>query len=116
MTKSYQPRPQAVRASQDLGQALRAFRRAKGLTQAQLGRLAGLQAHHVSMIETGATNPTASTIFGLLAALDLDCVLTQRGIPLDGPPRTIEDIFDDNFPSTFGKARGTVDPDIDLKS
>ncbi|PHP26245.1 helix-turn-helix domain-containing protein [Limimaricola cinnabarinus] len=117
MPESYHSRPQPVRYPTELGQALRTVRKAKGMTQAELGALSGIRAHHISMIETGTTKPTASTIFELLAALDLDCVLTQRGHPLGGPPLSIEGIFtedDDDFPTSFRKARGTVDPDIDL--
>ena len=88
--------PRKVRSVDDLGHALRAARKARGLTQGALAKTSGLQAHHISSIETGATKPTAATIFILLAALDLDCVLAPRGTGGTGTgdtPAGIEDIF-----------------------
>lgn len=86
--------PRKVRSVDDLGHALRAARKARGLTQGALAKTSGLQAHHISSIETGATKPTAATIFILLAALDLDCVLAPRGAGGTGDtPADIEDIF-----------------------
>ncbi|WP_347311658.1 helix-turn-helix domain-containing protein [Defluviimonas sp. SAOS-178_SWC] len=86
-------RPAAVRSVKELGHALRNARKAKKLTQADLARRSGLRAHHISSIETGATNPTAPTLFALLAALDLDCIILPRGQSLHGNPPGIEDIF-----------------------
>ena len=63
------------------------------MTQGELARIAGLQAHHISMIETGTTKPTAATIFIMLSALDLDCVLSPRGSLDADKPSGIEDIF-----------------------
>lgn len=123
MSQSYQPHPRPVRSPAELGQAIRAIRQAKGMTQAELGALSSLRAHHISMIETGATSPTAPTIFELLAALDLQCLLTHSGHPLGGPPSSIEGIFadyyddeDNGFPTAFRDARGTVDPEADLET
>ncbi|WP_245155769.1 helix-turn-helix domain-containing protein [Paracoccus ravus] len=67
-----------IRTVSELGQALRQARRAKGLTQVELAALAGIQPHHISNIENGATNPTASTILTLLAALELDWQFNTR--------------------------------------
>jgi len=89
----YQFRERDVRSVNELGHALRAARKAKGLTQGELARIACLRAHHISMIETGSTKPTSATIFILLAALDLDCVLSPRGSRIDGRSSNIEDIF-----------------------
>jgi HTH-type transcriptional regulator/antitoxin HipB len=91
MTQTFTPR--TVRSVDELGHALRAARKARGLTQAELARIAGLRAHHISMIETGTTKPTAATVFILLSALDLDCVLAPRGSDAAGRSLDIEDIF-----------------------
>lgn len=85
--------PRKVRSVEELGHALRAARKAKGLTQGELARITGLRAHHISMIETGTTKPTAATIFILLSALDLDCVLSSRGSGDAAKAPGIEDIF-----------------------
>lgn len=85
--------PRKVRSVDELGRALRAARKAKCMTQGELARIAGLRAHHISTIETGATKPTAATIFILLSALDLDCVLSPRGSRNVGKSSNIEDIF-----------------------
>ncbi len=73
-------RPQQLAARYDakaLGAAIRAVRRAAGLTQAQLGDLAGLHRNHVGSIEAGE-QPTrgiatiARIAHGLTRALDAD--------------------------------------------
>ena len=85
--------PRKVRSVDELGRALRAARKAAGMTQGELARIAGLRAHHISMIETGTIKPTVATIFILLSALNLDCVLTPRGSHSDNRSSNIEDIF-----------------------
>lgn len=92
-SQDYATRPKRVRSVEEFGHALRTARKSKGMTQGDLARIAGIQAHHVSTIETGTTKPTAATIFILLAALDLDCILVPRGEGGDGKSRNIEDIF-----------------------
>ncbi|MBE1281738.1 MAG: helix-turn-helix domain-containing protein [Rhodobacteraceae bacterium] len=91
--KSQTITPRTVRSVDELGRALRAVRKAKGMTQGDLARITGLQAHHISTIETGTTRPTAATIFILLSALDLDFVLSPRGDGNTGKSSNIEDIF-----------------------
>ena len=54
-----------------LGQALRAFRLAAGLSQEQLGLESGVQRNFISLIETGQNQPTITTIFKLAQALNL---------------------------------------------
>ncbi len=84
-----------IRDAHGFGAAIRAARNARGWTQAELGRRAGLVTHHVSKIETGDTDPKLSTVLALLAALELDALLAPRA--LDDPaaelarqPRRIE--------------------------
>ena len=57
-----------------LGQAIRTARRAKGMTQAQLGVAAGVSRPQISTIESGLANPGMATVMRLLRALD--CSLT----------------------------------------
>ena len=68
-----------ARTTKDLGQALRAARKAKGVWQ-----------RTVSNIETGASGAKLDTIFDLLAALDLELRIVPRS---KMSPRDLEDIF-----------------------
>jgi len=81
---------QIARTTKDLGQVLRAARKAQGLTQAELAARAGVWQRTVSNIETGASGAKADTIFDLLAALDLELQIVPRS-KMTG--RDLEDIF-----------------------
>ena len=81
---------QMARTTKDLGQALRAARKANGLTQAELAARAGVWQRTVSNIETGTSGAKAETIFDLLAALDLELRIVPRS---KMTPRDLEDIF-----------------------
>ena len=72
-------RPERVRARSELGVVLRRARKEKDLTQSQLGSVAGIQPHRISMIETGNSDMKISTLFSLLSALDLDLEVLSRG-------------------------------------
>ena len=54
-----------------LGEAIRALRREKGLSQEVLSGLAGIARTHLTMIETGVMKPKLDTICKLAQALDL---------------------------------------------
>jgi HTH-type transcriptional regulator/antitoxin HipB len=81
---------QIARTTKDLGQALRAARKAKGLTQAELAARAGIWQRTVSNIETGTSGAKVDTIFDLLAALDLELRIVPRSKMTQ---RDLEDIF-----------------------
>ena len=81
---------QIARTTKDLGQTLRAARKAKGLTQAELAARAGVWQRTVSNIETGASGAKVDTIFDLLAALDLELRIVPRSKMTQ---RDLEDIF-----------------------
>lgn len=81
---------QIARTTKDLGQTLRAARKDKGLTQAELAARAGVWQRTVSNIETGVSGAKAETIFDLLAALDLEMRIVPRS---KMTPRDLEDIF-----------------------
>ncbi|MBC7140421.1 MAG: helix-turn-helix domain-containing protein, partial [Defluviimonas sp.] len=63
---------QIARTPKDIGNALRAARKAKKLTQAELASRSGIWQRTVSTIETNASGARLDTIFDLLAALDLE--------------------------------------------
>ncbi len=81
---------QIARTTKDLGQTLRAARKAKGLTQAELAARAGIWQRTVSNIETSASGAKVDTIFDLLAALDLELHILPRS---KMTPGDLEDIF-----------------------
>ncbi|AZV81001.1 XRE family transcriptional regulator (plasmid) [Parasedimentitalea marina] len=81
-----------MRARSELGVVLRRARKDRGLTQSQLGRLAGMKPHRISMIETGNSDMKISTLFSLLSALDLDVQVLSRGDG-SGKGSKIADIF-----------------------
>lgn len=81
---------QIARTTKDLGNALRQARKAQNLTQAELASRAGIWQRTVSNIETSASGAKVDTIFGLLAALDLELhIVPRRKIS----PSDLEDIF-----------------------
>ncbi|MBN8293408.1 helix-turn-helix transcriptional regulator [Rhodobacter sp. NTK016B] len=81
---------QIARTTKDLGQVLRAARKAQGLTQAELAARAGVWQRTVSNIETGTSGAKVDTIFDLLAALDLELRIVPRSKMTQ---HDLEDIF-----------------------
>lgn len=77
-----------ARTPQQIGSALRAARRAKGLTQSELASLSGQRQELISRIESGSQGTSISAICALLAALDLEFRIRPRSRAPD-----IEDIF-----------------------
>ena len=65
-----------IKTTDDLGQIVRAWRKAKGLTQKRLAAIAGLTQRRISVIENGTNEPELQTAIELLAIL---------GIPLSAP-------------------------------
>lgn len=55
-----------------LGHKIKAIRKAKKLTQAQLAELSGTNEKHISKIETGVYFPTYATLSKIFEALDLN--------------------------------------------
>jgi transcriptional regulator with XRE-family HTH domain len=54
-----------------VGQLLRQLREERGISIRQLGRLSGLSANALSMIERGLTSPSVSTLYRLTDALNV---------------------------------------------
>lgn len=74
-----------VRTAAQLGNALRRYRRAVGETQAATGVQAGIKQGAVSTLESGLQGTRLSTLFKLLAALDLELVVRKRPKGFHGP-------------------------------
>ena len=64
-----------IRFSDQLRQHLRALRKAKGLTQAQLGTLLGVGQVRIAEIERDPSAVSVAQLFRLLTALDAHLVL-----------------------------------------
>ena len=71
----------ADRGVEAFTEMLRAARERRGLTQRELGRLAGVPQSHISKIESGAVDLRLSSLLALAAVLELDLVLTERARP-----------------------------------
>jgi len=68
-----------TRAPEQLGQALERCRRLRDLSQADLGRSAGIRQATVSKMEQGVDTTSLRTVYALCAALNLELVLRPRG-------------------------------------
>ncbi len=69
---------QVARNAKQLATALKRFRRLLKLTQEQVGESAGIPQTTVSKVEVGLVDPTLTTCFRILAALDLELVIRPR--------------------------------------
>ncbi len=67
-----------VRSSKQLINALKRYRKLKHLTQSQLGQSAGLPQTTISKIEVEMVDPTLTTLFRMLAALELELEIRPR--------------------------------------
>jgi HTH-type transcriptional regulator/antitoxin HipB len=79
-----------ARSTTQIGAILHRERRARGLTQAQLGAKTGLRQATVSKLEKGEPATRLSTLFDVLAALNLELTVTSRG---KTSPKDIGDLF-----------------------
>ena len=72
---------QAARRAYELGRAVRTLREARGWSQSQLARAAGMTQPAVARFEAGGTVPTLPVLERLATALEADLVvtLTPRG-------------------------------------
>lgn len=67
-----------IRSPKELGMTLRQQRKAKGLTQAAVGKPVNLVQSKISQIENGTLAIELNTLFRLLAALELELVVQPR--------------------------------------
>jgi len=72
-------KPLPLQTPAQLADHLRSFRKARGLTQAQLGRLVGIDQTRVARIEQNPDRVSVHTLLQLLAALRVRVLLQ----PLD---------------------------------
>ena len=72
---------QKISSPETLGQALRAERKHKGMSQKVVGHSVGMEQHTISKIEKGNPGTELNTLFRLLAALDLELTLQHRQKP-----------------------------------
>ena len=64
----------------DIAKKLQAARKAKGLTQAELGAKMGLPQSHISQIEAGRVDIRASSLLEMARLLDLEPMLIPRAL------------------------------------
>lgn len=67
-----------ARTPKQIGQAIRRFRRASGMKQAELGEKAGLWQETVSKVENGSDGTKLETLCDLLAVLDLEITISPK--------------------------------------
>lgn len=79
-----------VRTPKNIGHAIRQARKEKNLTQNELASMSGVWQETVSKIETGSGGTKLETVFDLMAALDLEIIVTERS---KGTSDGFEDIF-----------------------
>ena len=81
---------QIVRTANQVGAALRRERRAKKLTQTDIGSKTRLRQATISRLETGEADTRLQTLFDVLAALDLEIVIRDRS---KASAKDIESLF-----------------------
>ncbi len=67
-----------IRSPSQLISSLKRYRKRRTLTQAKLGESAGLPQTTISKVEVELIDPSLSTLFKLLAALDLEIEIKER--------------------------------------
>jgi HTH-type transcriptional regulator/antitoxin HipB len=80
-----------VRIPRDLGHAIRQARREKNLTQADLATRSGVWQETISKVEAGRGGTKLDTVLALLAALDLELLVSTRS---KGSTSDFDNIFD----------------------
>jgi HTH-type transcriptional regulator/antitoxin HipB len=80
----------SARNPNQIGVIVRRERRARGLTQAQLGDLIGRRQATISKLEKGDAGIQLSTLFDVLAALGLEVRIVSRTA---GSQDSIESVF-----------------------
>ena len=73
----------AVRSADQLPGLLQGFRKAAGLTQAQVATRLGVTQQTLSALERNASSVSAARLMKLLAVLGVELVLRQPGVGAD---------------------------------
>lgn len=68
----------SARTAAQIGAIIHRERRARGLTQAQLGAKIGRRQATISKLEKGESATQLSTLFDVLSALDLELIVDAR--------------------------------------
>jgi HTH-type transcriptional regulator/antitoxin HipB len=68
-----------VKTTQQLGAVLQGCRKTRQLTQAQVGGRIGLPQKEISKMEMNPSGTSLARVFKVLAALDLEIVVRERG-------------------------------------
>lgn len=63
---------------ESLGETVRRARASRRWSQAELSRRSGVSQANISVLETGKSDPRASTLAALAAALDLELILLPK--------------------------------------
>ncbi len=79
-----------ARTPKQIGDALRRVRKARQMSQAELGEKTNLWQETISKIESGSEATKIATLCALLAALDLELIIAPRS---KSSPDDIADIF-----------------------
>ena len=69
----------SIKTPQQLGAVLQGCRKNHQLTQAQVGERVGLLQKEISKLEMNPASASLARVFKLLAALDLEIVVRERG-------------------------------------
>ena len=96
-------------ATEHIASALKDARRAKSLTQRELGKKAAVPQSHISKIESGAVDFRVSSLVELARALDLELMLVPRKTVLDvllhgAPVATLSCVSGDRMLFAFNEA------------
>jgi len=78
-----------IRTPEELGQALRRYRKSLDLSQEELSDMTTHKQSTISELENGKPGVKIQTIFDILSALKLELELSSR----DGSKSDVEDIF-----------------------
>ena len=86
-------KPLLLQTAAQLSNHLRSFRKARGLTQAALGELTGLDQTRIAKIERDPSRVSVGQLLKVLAALQVRVLLEPK---IDKPPSTVR-----KHPSTW---------------
>jgi HTH-type transcriptional regulator / antitoxin HipB len=79
-------KPLLLQTAAQLSNHLRSFRKARGLTQAALGELTGLDQTRIAKIERDPSRVSVGQLLKVLAALQVRVLLESK---IDKPPATV---------------------------
>ena len=79
-------KPLLLQTAAQLSNHLRSFRKARGLTQAALGELTGLDQTRIAKIERDPSRVSVGQLLKVLAALQVRVLLEPK---IDKPPSTV---------------------------